>query len=58
MKRLHQIAACSPNKKTRETAIEKLIKKQDIRGLIAVLDSKYADAVEKAEIELCKYQFK
>jgi vacuolar-type H+-ATPase subunit C/Vma6 len=58
MKKLHQIAAFSPDRKIRERAIEKLAKKHDITGLVAVLESKYADAVEKAEMALAGYQFK
>ncbi len=60
MKTLHQnqqTAILSPDKKTRDIAIDRLAEKNDVSGLIRVLGSRYADAVERAEIALSKYQF-
>ncbi|VVC03993.1 Uncharacterised protein [Candidatus Bilamarchaeum dharawalense] len=55
--KLHQEFLPS-NMAKRSKAIDRLVAKNDIVGLLRVLESKYADAVEKAEIALCKYQFK
>lgn len=56
--KIQQTAIISPNKKSRDRAIDKMAAERDIVGLIRVLESKYSDAVERAEIALSSYNFK
>ncbi|MFH1520209.1 MAG: hypothetical protein ABID61_01045 [Candidatus Micrarchaeota archaeon] len=56
--KIQQIAIASPNKKSRDSAIDKMAAKRDVVGLIRVLGSKYSDAVERAEMNLNSYNFK
>lgn len=58
MKVVRKLAFESADRNKREKAIRKLEKERDIVGLIRLLDSKYKDAVERAEIALAGCQFK
>ncbi|MBI5227127.1 hypothetical protein HY988_00935 [Candidatus Micrarchaeota archaeon] len=55
---VERAAISSPKPKVRELAISRLSKGGDVSALINVLKSRYADAVEKAELALAGYSFK
>ena len=57
--KLEQLAISSPVRKSRANAIDKLDKAQQVASLIKVLiEGKYKDAIERAELALQKYNFK